>query len=170
MNKQFQIARSDGRSNSQVILDLVRGAEPGRVFSYHDLGAALSVGMSRQFEIQAIRSVVRTMLARLLKEERRVLQNVPGVGYRLAFAGDHRQLSDDRKRRATAQLKRGLLILENVRWDEMDENQRAAHQGQLMVVGAMYAMQQMIDRRQRRQDQTIAELRRDVDEMKRKHG
>ena len=41
MNRRlFEIGRPDGRSNTEVLLDIVRAREPGYVFTYDELIAA----------------------------------------------------------------------------------------------------------------------------------
>lgn len=163
MSDLFKVSRRDGRSNAQVLLDYVSGANPGRVYPYEELGEVLAVGTSRSFDVAAIRGVVRTALPRLLKEQQRALHNVVRVGYRLALANEHTKLAHTRQRRADNQLKMGLKILRNVRWEEMTENERQAHEGTLMVTEALYANQVALEKRQRTVEEAIAGLSKRVD-------
>jgi hypothetical protein len=63
------------------------------------------------------------------------------------------------KRRADAQLLRGLETLRHVRWDEMEPNVRAAHEGHLILTEAIYANQIALDQRLTRVEQAIAKAR-----------
>ena len=163
--KPFEISRVDGRSNAQVLLDFVQGGEPGRVYGYEELVEALQVGADRSFSIRDVQSVVRQAFARLLKEQQRMLKNVRHVGYRLAMAADHNQLALDRKRKSDTQIFRGLQLLQHVREMEMDENQRNAHRGTLMLVSGLWANQKALEKRQRAAEDAIERLNRRVDSL-----
>lgn len=155
----FKIARVDGRSNAQVIIDCVKDGEPGRVYGYDELAAALSVGTDRTYGIESVRASVIAACPRLLRESQRTLYNVRRVGYRLSHATDHNRLGLQRTRRADVQMRRGVQILQHVRWDEMDENSRKIHEGTLMVVGAFYQQQQAMERRLSAVETAIKNLR-----------
>lgn len=146
MNR-FEIGRADGRSNAQVVIDLVRGAEAGRVFTFAEFKDALAEGTGREYAAQDVHGAVGSALQRLLHEQQRTLHSVRGVGYRLAEAKDHSRLALDRKRRSDVQLRRGYQTLTNVRWDELDPEARKAHEGTLMLVGALYQHQRYAERR-----------------------
>ena len=144
----FKITRQDGRSAADVVLDLVKGKSPGTVFSYQEIGDALSAGTNRVYNRGAIQAAVLGAHQRMLKEQARALHCVPNVGYRLAPAAQHLMLANNRKTRADKQLRLGVMTLQNVRWDELDDNQRKAHEGQLLVSSALLAQIQALDRRQ----------------------
>jgi hypothetical protein len=143
----FKATRDDGRSDSQVVVDLVRERAPGDLIPFEDIAAALAVGTDRTFDRQAVRSIVARSYVRVLKESSRALHSVRGEGYRIATANDHRPLARARNRRAETQLNRGLATLQNVAWDEMDPQSRQAHEGQLMLTSALVAQQRSFDRR-----------------------
>lgn len=146
----FEITRTDGRSNQQVLIDTVKNEEPGRLFTYDELKQAL--GFDSRVRVQ------RTVIAaqhRLLKEFCRTLDNVRGEGYRIAKASEHTRIASSRKRRAENQLRRGLHVLRNVRWEEMDADARAAHEGTLMVSEALYRIQTAQDARITRIEEAI---------------
>lgn len=156
---RFATRRRDGRSDVQVLSDLVQTAAPGDVFTYDALCRALADGCEdRTVTVQTVRSAVRRLYSRLLKNQARTLQSVPTVGYRVAAAADHQMLAKGRQRRADAQLRRGVQVLEHVRWDEMDANARAAHEGTLLLMSALYQNQRALDRRQRRVEDALREI------------
>lgn len=155
----FKISRDDGRSNGQIILDLVQGRDSGTFFSYQDLGEALSAGTAKRYTRQEVQRIVTATCPRMLKEQARTLHNIPNQGYRIAPAVFHMTLANDRKSRADKQMLRGVQLLEHVKWDEMDANQRLAHQGQLLVMAALYQNQKALERRQTAIEQAIKQAR-----------
>lgn len=155
MSGLFTIARRDGRSNQQVVLDLVQHAEPGTIFTYAEIIQALSVGTDRTFRISAVQGIVRSSARRLLREYQRALRTITGVGYKVAHANEHSQLSLIRKRRGDAQIKMGLLLLTEVRRDEMDPQVLKSHDAQLMIISGMYHNMQDFDRRLTRIEKAI---------------
>lgn len=158
MNPKFAIQRADGRSNGQVLLNLIKDGEPGRVYKYEEIAAALQEGTNREFGVPEVRQVVASSYVRLLKELAAALHNVRGVGYRLAFAKDHRELAVLRRRRADLQFKKGLHTLRHVRWDEMDENTRKAHEGHLMITEALYLQQAATEKRLKAVEDAVRNL------------
>lgn len=160
---RFAITRTDGKSNVQVLLDYLKGAEPGRTFSYAELRQAMSTNAARQFSIADVRGVVGQAYTRLLKEQQRAIHSVRGVGYRIAYASEQTGLAMSRKRRSDTQLKAGLATLENVAWNELTPAARQAHEGSLMVFGALWQNQRALERRQSAVEQAIAGLTQRVD-------
>lgn len=154
----FKITRADGRSNGQVLLEYVNGGEPGRLYAYDELVTALSEG-SHKFTKTDVQRVVRQSTGRLLREQQRRLHAVRTVGYRLAPASEHMVLANGDRRRADVQLRKGLDTLRHVRFEEMDENTRRAHEGHLMVTEAIYANQVALDRRMKKVEEAIAALK-----------
>lgn len=161
---RFKISRADGKSHSQVILDFVKNAPPGTVFSYEDLADVLSVGMHRTFSIPEVQRIVTSSCPRMLKEQARTLHNIRHTGYRLAPAAYHLALARDRTSKADRQMLRGVQILQNVRWDEMDANQRLAHEGQLLISGALHQQIKALERRQSTVEAAIKKILTDNDD------
>lgn len=155
----FVITRDDGRSNSQVVLDLIAGRPAGTVLTYEELSEALSANTNRRFSRAEVQQVVTSAGSRISREQARALHNIRNVGYRLAPASYHVVLAKDRKERADKQLLRGVQVLQHVRWDEMDSNQRLAHEGQLLVVGALYQQMKALERRQDSVERAIQKVR-----------
>lgn len=134
----------------------MKGGEPGHLYDYAGLAAALAVG-TRPFTTVEVQRIVQRLVTRLLREQQRRLHVVPGMGYRLAPAAEHMSLAHVDRRRSDTQLKKGLDTLRHVRFDEMDANTRAAHEGHLMVHEALYANQVALDRRLRKVEALIQE-------------
>lgn len=155
---RFEISRADGSSDGMVLCRLVSNAVPGHVFTFDELSAELSAGSSRQFDRLAVSQAVSRSTVMILRTTQRALHSVRGEGYRVAHADDHRGIAANRKRRSDIQLRRAVQTLENVRWDEMDPNVRAAHQAQLMLLSALSQRQDSIERRLAKQEAAIRQL------------
>ena len=153
----FICPRPDGRSNAQVISDFVKDDEPGTLYSFSELAGILGEGTERSYGQADVRQIVPKACSRLLADHQRTLHSVRGRGYRLAPASSHNGLALDRKQRADKQLRRGLHILNNVRWDEMDANQRAAHEGTLLIMSAIHANQASLNRRMSKIEKIIGD-------------
>lgn len=158
MTNRFESSRANGMSDGEVLCRLVSDVAAGHVFTFDELSAALSVGSSRQFDRLAVSQVVSRSYDMILRTRQRALHSVRGQGYRVAHADDHRCLAAHRKRRSDVQLRRSVLTLEYVDWDEMDPNNRAAHQGQLMLLSALSQQQASFERRLAKQEAAIRQL------------
>lgn len=154
-NDRFRIGRADGRSNAEVLRDHVRDKVPGTVLTFEELIAVLSDGSPRAWDRDAVRGLVSRSMRCLATSLSRVLQSVQRVGYRVAHANDHRSIALMRKRRGDAQIVKGLVTLQHVRWDEMDAESRKAHEGQLMVIEGVVQMQRGFDQRLKQVEDAI---------------
>lgn len=156
--RTFRITREDGRSNGQVLLDYVRDKPAGTTFTYAELAEELSRGSNHVYTERDVQALSVRIYPRLLKEQARALHNVRNVGYRLAPAALHVTLANNRRTKADKQMLRGLQTLEHVRWEEMDTNQRLAHEGQLMIVGALYHQMRALEQRTGAVEQAISRV------------
>lgn len=161
----FEISRPDGRSNQQVVVDHVHDKMPGTLFSFSELCDLLERDTQQQFTSARIGAVVRHANGRLLKEHKRELSSVRGEGYRLALAREHRGLATTRERKADRQIALGLRTLQNVRLDEMTENERQAHLGHLMVTSGLASQIQLIREREEARDEAIASIQTKIQEL-----
>jgi len=143
----FAIARESGLSDAEVITAQVCLAEPGDLLTYQKLSAALGKGTDRKYSTTAVQAAVGRAERKLATEHSRALVNIRGSGYRVALAAEHQLLAVRKRDRAGSLLKRGVMILQHVDWGSMDENTRRAHEGQLMVMGALHTAMSGIDRR-----------------------
>lgn len=158
MTTPFAITRKDGRSNAQVILDLVKHGEPGRLYTYEELGTALN-HEGKTYQVNEICAAVRLAGPRLLREQQRALHCIRTQGYRLAPAADHKMLALSRTRRADMQMHHGWDVLRNVRWDELSTEERKAHEGTLIVVGSVCQALHAVDQRLRKVETAIAQAK-----------
>jgi len=152
---RFAISRTDGRSATEVICGLVKDARSGELLPYDKIAAALSEGTNKQYTRSDVQGAVGRAERQLACKLSRALMNVAGQGYKVALAAEHQCIAGRKRDRSQKLLKRGLTVLQNVNWDEMSPNERQAHEGQLMVVGALYTTMQGIDRRLSRVENAI---------------
>jgi hypothetical protein len=156
---RFATARSDGRTNTQVVVDLIADGVPGTIYTYDDVLTALNAGAPKAYSVTAAQAAVRTAAKTIARVQQRALQNVPGVGYRLAMASEHRSMAVTRESKAERQIRMALMVLKNVKWDEMDPQTRSAHVAHLQVSEALYLNQRALDKRLRSTEQAIEGLR-----------
>jgi hypothetical protein len=155
---RFAIVRADGRSNAQVILAYIKDSEPGQIHRYEELAAALEQGCARPYSRPAVQAAVRGALRQIGAITKRTLHAVPGVGYRVAYAREHMGLAVKRQDRAQVQIRRGLQLLQDVRFEEMDANTRKAHEAQLLISSALYRNMVALETRVAKSEQLIADL------------
>jgi hypothetical protein len=165
MKAAFKITRASGKSNQQVVIEFVSGAEPGTLFTFDQIAAVLSEGTERTYDRSEVGQIVRVANTRLLREHKRYLRSRPGEGYSIALAKDHRELAGGRNRKSQRQLKWALDTLENVRLDEMNEGERSAHIAQLEVNAILFDQQKRILRRQTEQSRLILNLASRVEQI-----
>lgn len=147
--RPFEASRADGRSDRQVIFDVVHDKDPDELFTYTQLRTALLAGLPEGMDVtrQRVCQAVRTANKTLLKERNRYLRVVRNRGYRMITAQEHLPVAIDTKGRAHRLLRRGEELLKNVKWDELDENQRKLHEGQLMLMSGFVHILSNHDRR-----------------------
>lgn len=150
MGKIALIRRQSGRPNSEVIVAFVRDAVPETIISYDELGRVLEEGSESRYTRAKICAAVRRANRRLLPEHHRELRNVATIGYRIVPAREHLVLGRDRQRRGERQIKRGLLTMKHVRWDELSPAERQAHLAQLMISEGLMQNIRSIEHRQDR--------------------
>ena len=160
----FTPGRADGRSDREVIYQLVRDADPDTTFPYSTLIDRLQEGLETVWvDRKRVYKAVAAANKTLLKENSRYLSVVTNVGYRVISAAEHLPVAVRRKNRAEAQLKRGHDVLQHTRIDELDELARASHRGQLIILGGLIRATRESARRHDRAEAIIEELTRRVD-------
>lgn len=152
---KFKITRSSGKSDAEVLSEVLTKFNPGELVPYSTLSEVLSLGASRIYRRKDVQSAISRSESKLAREHRRALINVREFGYRVALAGEHQMIAGRKKDRAGSLLRRGLTVLQHVDWDAMDPNTRRAHEGQLMVVGALHSAMKGLDSRIKRIEDVI---------------
>lgn len=157
--KKFAISRESGKSAAEVLCEVVNSASPGDVLTYERLGAALSEGASRQYGKREVQAAVCRSERQLATKHCRALINVPREGYRIAMAAEHQMIAGRKRDRSKALYKRGLTVLQHVDWSAMDENERRAHEGQMLIMSSMYHTMRSMDERLRRVEDAVAQAK-----------
>lgn len=165
MTAPFTPVRADGRSDRQVIFELTRAAPPETTFTYQQMVDALSEGLDTPVDRDRVYRAVAQANKTLLREEKRYLNVVKNVGYRVINAGEHLPVALIKKDRAQTYLKRGIDLLRNVRIDELDPTQRTLHEGQLLILGGLYRATQESARRHDKAEALIEDLKNRVERL-----
>ena len=161
----FTPSRPDGRSDRQVVFDLTRGSAPDTTFTYQQLTDALGAGLEFPVERDRVYRAVAQANKTLLREEKRYLSVVKGVGYRVINSGEHLPVALIKKDRAQTYLKKGIELLRNARIDELDATQRTLHEGQLLILGGLYRATQESARRHDKAEALIDQLTSRVEKL-----
>ena len=154
----FKIARPDGKSDADILLGIIEKAGPGDVIKYVDLQEKLSYP-GKEFDRAGVQSVVSRSERKLAVNQSRALLCVRNVGYKVALASEHQTIAGRKRERSSKLLKRGLTVLQHVDWAAMSDNERRAHEGQLMIVGAIHSAMQGIEQRLARVENAIQATR-----------
>lgn len=157
--EQFKIARPDGRSDRQVLFDLCKDAEAERTFTYTELIDALQEGIEPEVTRGRVCQAVASANKLLLREKQHYLRVVKNVGYRVIRGDEHLETALTKKDKAQDYLAKGKALLEHVRMDELDPNQRALHQGQLLILSAVLDSMRASERRHNKQERVLDELK-----------
>ncbi len=156
--ERFVSSRNNSKSNSDVVIEVVCNATPDTMFSYQQLAEALNEGSNHKFDRKMVQQVVNLANHRLLKEHKRCLRVVRGVGYRLVPATEHMDVAHHRTRKASKQAKWAWNTMVNVRLDEMTSQQRDTHVAQTILIGTLNQRTEDLVREQRAHAKAIASL------------
>jgi len=159
MSNPFEPTRPDGRSDRQVVFDLVSEAQPDTMFEYKVLIDVLSEGLGEEIDRRRVYRAVVNANKLLLHERSRYLGVVKNVGYRMLRADEHLPAAIGRKESAVSKLKQGMELLRNAKIEELDEAQRVLHQGQLLIMSGLYDAVRESHRRHDRQERVIEDMR-----------
>lgn len=165
MTKAFTPSRPDGRSDRRVVFELVEKANPDTTFTYEQLTAALSEGLDETVPRDRVYRAVAQGNKTLLRERKRYLQVVSGVGYRVIPTSEQLPVALIKKDRAQTYLKKGIDLLRNARLDELDAAQRTLHEGQLLILAGLHQAVQESDQRHAKSEVLIADLQQRVDKL-----
>jgi hypothetical protein len=161
----FRPSRPDGRSDRRVVYDLVHGAAPGTVFGYDVLTCALQDGVETPVERRRVYRAVGQANKTLLREDRRYLYAVDGVGYRVLKAEEQLAAAREKKAVALTMHRASLDLLQYVRAEEMPPEAWKAHEGHLMITMLHHQVIAHHDRKLRETDDLIKDVIRRVQRL-----
>lgn len=165
MSEFFKASRPDGRSDRRVVYELAQHAEPDQTFTYDTLVSALSDGLEDEVPRERVYRAVAEGNRTLLRERKRYLHNVPGVGYRVIHTSEAVSVALDKKQRASSYIRKGLEVLRNARLNELDQSQRTLHEGQLLIMAGLYEATERSERRHDKAESLISELTQRVEKL-----
>lgn len=155
----FESKRLDGRSMAEIVTELVVPQyQPGQTVLYSAIITALNQGSDKSHTLVEAREAVYRAKTRLLRDHALALRNVPGRGYKLALATEHREMAVKHKTKADRQLRFGVQVLKNVRWGELDPQARLAHEGTLLLMSALQERQSWMERRMSKVEALIQKI------------
>jgi hypothetical protein len=147
------------------VFELAAEADPDTTFTYLELTEALSDGLDQEVDRGRVYRAVGSGNKTLLRERKRYLQVVPGVGYRVIPTSEQLPVALIKKDRAQSYLEKGIELLRNARLDELDAAQRTLHEGQLLILAGLHQAVRESDKRHSKSEALIAELRERVDRL-----
>lgn len=163
----FVASRKDGRSDVEIVMSIVKDAPPDTVIPYSEIIDALSVGLPKPPDRSRARVAINQACKRLLKECKRTIRNVRGVGYRIARSNEHSEIAVLKRVKASRQLRTAVAILENTNLSELTPTQRSLHQSQLMIMGGLAQAIHYTQQKQVEQSAEIDEIRRRLERVER---
>lgn len=121
--------------------DLLRDCDHGDQVTYETMGAALNLDPDE--DRHAIQMAVRRAARELEEVDKRALDAIPNVGYRVVEAMEHMQLARRQQRRSHHALSSGKSKVANVDLSGLDPETRKAFE----VMAQAFAMQMDFNRR-----------------------
>lgn len=138
----------------RTIYDLLCAAEYGEVVTYKQMAEALDLDVEE--DRHKIQMAVRRAAKEHEENDKRAIDSVPNVGYRIVHAPEHVVLARRQQKRSTRALVRGHSKAVNVDLSGVDEATRHA----LDTVAQAFAMQMDFNRRfdvrQRRLEEVLS--------------
>jgi hypothetical protein len=147
------------------VFDLAVAAEPDAQFTHDEIADALAADLDGPVDRSRVYRAVSGGNTTLLRERKRYLRNVPGLGYRVIHTSEAVAVALDKKGRAEAYLARGLDVLRNARIEELSPAQRVLHEGQLLIMAGLHEATQRSERRHNRSEELIANLTARVEQV-----
>lgn len=145
---------SGERARWRILYEMLTALNVDDTISYEEMGEAL--GLDPDKERHQIQMALRRAGREYEVVDKRALDVIANVGYRVVRAPEHLRLADREQRKAGKALARGHSKVVNVDFNEVDAETRKAFE----VVGRAFALQMDFNRRLAyRQGQTEKALR-----------
>ena len=138
----------------RILYDILCHTRTDGIATYEQMGEAL--GLHPDHERHTIQMAVRRAAKELEEEDKRAIEAVPNVGYRIVEAPEHLRLARRQQKRAQVALRSGHSKVTNVDLNQLEPETRRAFE----VVARAFAMQmdfnRRMDVRQRRLETAVA--------------
>lgn len=140
----------------RIIYDALVKVPIDGVIDYATLGGTLD--LDPDADRHAIQMAMRRAARELEEVEKRAVESVPNIGYRVVQPPEHLRLAQQQQRRSRKALMRGQSKVVNVDMNALDPETRKAFD----VVGRAFAMMmdlnRRLDTRQKRLENTVEEI------------
>ncbi len=140
------------RARWQVIYDLLRKTETGRVLTYAEIAEALGLD---ERERHAIQMAVRRAAKQHEVQDNRAIEAVPNVGYRVVEAPEHLRLARSQQKRSTKALERGHSKVVHVDLTGVDPATRGLFEAMVRGFSLQMEFNRRFDVRQKRLEQSL---------------
>jgi hypothetical protein len=154
----FAPSREDGRSDRQVVIDLVETSQPGDMLYHNEILEELREGTDRDIRREHVYRAANAASRWLIKHSKQALVPVRGQGYRVSVPDDFHGLTLVRRDRASTQLARGNEVVEHAPFGDMSDEIRQAMLPLAILISGAYGQLHAHHRRLARHDDVIAEL------------
>lgn len=153
-------SRKDGRSDGQVVFDLVLNMKPNDILTYETLLEELQKDIDTvEFDRNRVYGAVKSANKKLLKKQSRYLAVIRGQGYKLITADEHLGVALNKKQTAQKYMKTGVEILEYTQFEELSPSHRIVHEQQMILMKGLY-------HKIKHHDQRIGETENLLDKMR----
>lgn len=155
---RFNPVREDGRTDAEVIYELVQDAVPNDEFPYEALIEVLQDGTDRDVTRKHVHLVIRRVNILLLETRSRALQVVKNYGYRVVQASEQMGLAQRHEYKAANQVSAALRLIKHTILSELSEEQRKAHQEYHLRLDAIDTSMAQLRRRQSNTERILQNL------------
>lgn len=137
----------------RIVYAILQDRSVGDTITYEELGALLDVD-----DRHTLQMAVRRAGQEYLEIDKRALDAVPNVGYRIVEAGEHLRLAKKDQRRSSRALRRGHSKVVNVDLTLLDEESRRAFEVVAQAFSLQMTFNKRMDVRQKRLEQAVASM------------
>lgn len=148
------------RARWRVLYEMLVKHDVGDVVSYPEMGAVLNLDPDADRHV--IQMALRRAASEFLEVDKRAVDVIPNIGYRVVAAEEHMGLARRQQRRSNRALARGRSQVVNVNLNEVEPEARKAFE----VMAQAFSMQMDFNRRM---DVRQARLERAVHSMTTRH-
>jgi hypothetical protein len=144
----------------RILYELLRPIQPDGVLSYEEMAEALS--LDPVADKTTIQLAIRRAARELERRDKRAIDPVRNVGYRVVQAPEHLDLAERHQRKAKNSLVRSNSKVQNVDYNELDLTSRQAFE--LVGRALTWQLQQMkhLDLRQRNLEEALESVTKGV--------
>ena len=149
------------RARWRIIYDTLATLGPGDVLTYDQCGELLDLEPFKDRGL--IHNAVRDAARRNEVDNKRAVEAVPNVGYRVVEAVEHARLAKGYQRRSAVALRAGRSKVVNVDMSQLDPDTRRGFELMAVAFARQEDFNRRLDIRQRRLEESVAAVTQTVD-------